>query len=854
MKTWLTFLLTLGLLAALPVQAVTPQLLPPGKYVTLNAPGLYDIATANPGASITIAANGIGLTGKNNWLSVGINAGITLTLKDAYIDSSNFYPVPMAAITAGGKNCGLILVGDNTVISGDSRAGVNVPDTASLVIDGPGKLTARGEPRRKGGGAGIGGSQAESSGLITIRNAVIVAAGYGGGAGIGGGSGGHGSAIAIANASVTASGSMGGAGIGAGLWGNGSSIAITASAVRATGDDNRLGTSGGAGIGGGLTSDRHAQGPDGDDIEITIDAISVVQAIGGKGWCSGGGGGAGIGGGGGTSSKGVDGGSAIRINIGAALAKGSGGGVGCIDTYGGGGKGALCGRGGGDSIVTACKSAVSCGKGKNGQEIGNCTVDRSKDIDLALAKRPNPAYAGNSRSGYPPYPSRPVITADSENAVLTADGDARFQVKARGGMGTLAYQWQVSISGGAWADIVDDDIYSGATTGTLTLTSAAITDSGKQFRCVVNDAIWQEVASSAATLMPPRSFADNPTVLPYMGLSFYYGDWELACDNTRTCRAAGYSSEGDEFPLSVLLTRNAGPNEPVTGQLMIGQYGENPFLDSLPDAFKLSLRINGKAVGQIAISSRSADLASDQVTKLLAALVRKSRIEFALTDKNKDQDNKIVWRLSDSGAAAVLLKMDEYQGRFGTPGALVKKGKKGEAGVFPPLPVPVVKVAPFHKPLPGDEHFVEENRAALLEAIGATESEDGAASYLPEPEEEGAEITATRLTKTKMLLSTGCWLAAYNAGCAYWVINSTPPWQPVLVTDIGGGYAGNDISRGVISSSLKGRGLGDCWSSNEWTWDGEQFVHTQSSTTGMCRLIAPGGAWALPTIVTEVRQ
>lgn len=40
------------------------------------------------------------------------------------------------------------------------------------------------------------------------------------------------------------------------------------------------------------------------------------------------------------------------------------------------------------------------------------------------------------------------------------------------------------------------------------------------------------------------------------GFSFAHKDWELACDNTGTCRAAGYGVTMGE--VSVLLTRNAG--------------------------------------------------------------------------------------------------------------------------------------------------------------------------------------------------------------------------------------------------------------------------------------------------------
>jgi hypothetical protein len=332
------------------------------------------------------------------------------------------------------------------------------------------------------------------------------------------------------------------------------------------------------------------------------------------------------------------------------------------------------------------------------------------------------------------------------------------------------------------------------------------------------------------------AFADWPS-----GLSFFHHDWELACDNTRTCRAAGYHSDSEELGVSVLLTRKAGPNEPVAGQLMIGQYGENPTLDSLPSVFKLSLHINERPVGQVTISKDSlvANLTPSQVAALLAALVRKSRIELTAGDD--------IWSLSDKGAAAVLLKMDEFQGRIGTPGALVKKGHKDEGAVLPAVQVPVVIAASLPKPLPHDQLFAKKHSRALTEAVRAIIKEDDCPG-LTEAEGEGADLTATRLSDTKILISAQCWMGAYNIGYGFWVINSSPPYRPILVTTLG-----SDHSDGTISASHKGRGLGDCWNSEAWTWDGKQFVHTEESSTGMCKLMAPGGAWSLPMIVTEVR-
>ena len=114
---------------------------------------------------------------------------------------------------------------------------------------------------------------------------------------------------------------------------------------------------------------------------------------------------------------------------------------------------------------------------------------------------------------------------------------------------------------------------------------------------------------------------------------------------------------------------------------------------------------------------------------------------------------------------------------------------------------------------------------------------------------EGGKVEVRRLTQDKLLVSHACWLAAYNSGNGYWVTSSQPPYAPVLVTT-----SATDYDKGVISSTQKGRGIGDCFSLATWTWDGRTFVQTSATTTGMCRQIAPGGAWDLPTLVTRVRK
>ena len=327
-------------------------------------------------------------------------------------------------------------------------------------------------------------------------------------------------------------------------------------------------------------------------------------------------------------------------------------------------------------------------------------------------------------------------------------------------------------------------------------------------------------------------------------LQFSHGDWEIACDNTRTCRAAGYyigrgEDDGEPEPLavSVLLTRKAGPNAPVQGEVQFGTYLDDDTAKSLPRTLAPTMAIDGKALGKLTVPENdwTVELTPGQTQALLAALRRVSKIEFI--------HGPHAWRLSGAGAAAVLLKMDEFQGRIGTPGALMRKGAKPEGSVLPALAAPVVLV-PALDDKPVD--LPKDRLAALRKALQVDEE---TCTETTDIDGTPGAITVSRLSGGKLLASMPCWRAAYNEGHAYWVVNAGPPYAPQLVTTSGSDYAG-----GTIGGSHKGRGLGDCWSFEEWTWDGRRFVQTSEGDTGDCRMVAPGGAWSLPTLVTTVRK
>lgn len=227
-------------------------------------------------------------TTNNVTIRADTGATANVTLEDTNIDTTGGAGPngagDAAVRTEGGGDVNLNVELDNTLQSGNTRAGVEKGNGGNLTIgseSGSGQLVAVGGD----GGAGIGGGENTGAENITITGGDIFAIGNGGGAGIGGGWDCSASDITITGGNVTAVGKqddpgrIGGAGIGGGgsqtsNAGSGTNIKITGGRVTAVGGNYS------AGIGGGY-------GSNGEN--ITISDAEVI-AIGGT--CS-----AGIGGG-----------------------------------------------------------------------------------------------------------------------------------------------------------------------------------------------------------------------------------------------------------------------------------------------------------------------------------------------------------------------------------------------------------------------------------------------------------------------------------------------------------------------------------------------------------------------------
>ena len=310
--------------------------------------------------------------------------------------------------------------------------------------------------------------------------------------------------------------------------------------------------------------------------------------------------------------------------------------------------------------------------------------------------------------------------------------------------------------------------------------------------------------------------------------SFDGQDWQLVCDNTRTCRAAGYSTEGSDHPVSVLFTRAAGQGSAILGELQLGTHGAASVHPS-----SVVLALPGKSVATIRVDrDNHAMLTPAATAALLKALVAGNDARFT--------SGKSTWAVSARGAAEALQKMDEAQGRTGRPSAIVRPGGASDADVASAMARPRFEAAGLSAAAQaGDDALVVRVLSSIQSNAQCPLLDDGASQ---------AKGRLWHLDANRLLVSQPCRAAAHDSGNGYWIANLRAPYDARAITFSGGDVDGT----GSITAREPGLIPGDCVPVKAWTWNGYRFEQTYDATGGLCRGVKEGGAWQLPSVVTDV--
>ena len=320
------------------------------------------------------------------------------------------------------------------------------------------------------------------------------------------------------------------------------------------------------------------------------------------------------------------------------------------------------------------------------------------------------------------------------------------------------------------------------------------------------------------------------------GFEKTYQDWDLICDNLGTCRMAGYQEEGDD-PVSILFTRAAGENAAVEGKLTILPFGEAD--RDVQVGQDIEIWLNGKSLGKVKhISDDAPDKLTEEQTKaLLSGLKKESEIRLTY--------GKTTLKVSDKGAAAAMLKMDEFQQRLNTPSALIRQGQEKHA-VLAPQAAPKVEAVSVNNRKTielkrGEKQF--NHVLALLRKANSCDDEDITSQ----------DITLYPLTQNKVLAEALCVRGAYQSTNYYAVLDDKlSKVEQVLEDRYNFAYYDEKLNALIVEGSYKSSGLAESWYGYEAAWNGKTFITTAEHTSGSSKGFI-GGAWGgLPTFVSEL--
>jgi hypothetical protein len=329
----------------------------------------------------------------------------------------------------------------------------------------------------------------------------------------------------------------------------------------------------------------------------------------------------------------------------------------------------------------------------------------------------------------------------------------------------------------------------------------------------------------AALLSAITGLAPALAQSPRLGSLETYKDWTIGCDNRARCEAVSLLPEGGDWPdapVTLGLRRDAGGAAEPEIWLSRDAKGRE----------ELSFFVDGRKIASAPSRDGEAALQGPQAAALAVAMTRGAKLEVRSA-------GGLIAQPSLAGAAAAMRYMDARQGRAGTMAALVATG---------PLSPSAVRAAP---PLASIRRALIPAGAAPVQLWREELAALGKFTACADEMRDASPPDLYRLSKSETLVLVPCGAGAYNFSAVPVIATGIPGRRSFRFAsfDYQPGWSG-DAAHPVLvnaswspeSSSLeshaKGRGLGDCGSSESYVWDGVRFRLAEASAMAECR-----GAW-----------
>lgn len=307
-------------------------------------------------------------------------------------------------------------------------------------------------------------------------------------------------------------------------------------------------------------------------------------------------------------------------------------------------------------------------------------------------------------------------------------------------------------------------------------------------------------------------------------------DWTAVCSNLGDCTAFGFSEEGADTDAYLKIARQAGPAAQPQVTIVYDSADSQP-------AQTWTLTLDGKPIAGIgpmhAVGSENGArgaLSGAAAETLIAALRNGQKLEL-------NADGKLLEAVSLAGSAAILLWVDDQQGRVGTVTALVRKGSAPAASVHPRLAPPLVTAGP-----PASQAGLPKRAPKAVLARDAMC-------------DQGSHPTdvIVRLAPGVVLWGPECNSGVYNQVNDFYLgdehagqlrparFPEPPGSAPPADTDDGDALMNvqYDAKTQTLSSFSKGRGIGDCGAMDAWVWTGKDFALARESSMPECRGVVP---------------